>query len=67
MNKVTAEQLATILYEEFDRSRWDDHVNPEWLLFVAEGPGEIDDEAGNGDALRKVLERVAARLNAREE
>ena len=55
---MDAKHLATILAEEFERDRWGD-VDPYWFRAVV----EEDMECEYARDLRKVMERVAERIN----
>lgn len=60
--KVSAQELARLLWEEFDRGAWGD-IDPDLFRIVAENnPDEQDGENDDIAAMREVLERVASRL-----
>jgi len=60
MNKLTVEQLARYLSEEFERDEWGD-IEPDWFKQIADG--EVDDDEDDGRALGTVLSRVVKRIN----
>lgn len=68
MSKVTAQQLAKLIYEELERDGWGD-IDPSLFRMIAEGAAgvENDDEPfelmDDSAEMEKVLVRVCERLN----
>lgn len=62
--KISAEQLAFLLYEELDRDQWGD-VDPylfKHIVLRRDLDPEPDDNDADAAALRQVLTRVVDRL-----
>ena len=54
---MTSEQLAKILYEEFERDGWGD-IDPYLFCCVSEGVTDVEYAAG----MKSALDRVVVRL-----
>lgn len=57
MIKLTGQELARLLWEEFDAGFWG-KIDPEWFQEVADGDGESDDVVLLGQLLQRVVERL---------
>jgi len=60
-HKITTQEFAQILSEEFDRDNWGD-INPYLFQHIAYPPDEEDDNDEEAQNLKEVLVRVLARL-----
>jgi hypothetical protein len=63
---ITAERLATLLTEEFEKEDWGD-IDPYWFTCACFPPDFDQDNYEDVEALRGILQRVAWRLNDEEE